>query len=57
MLAEPDNPQSVADKIGFLIDHPDKARVIGENGYNWALDKLQYNKAAKKIIDFIENVK
>lgn len=55
MLAEPDNPQSVAEKIGFLIDNPDKAKVIGENGYMWAKDKLEYKNATKRIINFIEN--
>lgn len=54
MLAEPDNPSSVADKICFLIENPDKANLIGKNGYSWAKEKLEYKKATKGIIDFIE---
>jgi glycosyltransferase involved in cell wall biosynthesis len=56
MLAEPDNPQSVADKIAFLIENPIKARLIGEEGYKWAKSILEYKAATKKVVDFIEKI-
>ena len=57
MLAEPDNPQSISDKIIYLIDNTLKSKEIGEDGYKWACDKLEYNKASKRILDFIDNHK
>ncbi len=57
MLAEPDNPKSVADKIAFLIENPESAKKIGIEGYNWAKSVLEYKNAAKNIIDFIVNLR
>jgi glycosyltransferase involved in cell wall biosynthesis len=57
MLAEPDNPQSVADKIEFLIENPKTGIKIAENGFNWAKENLEYKMATRKIIEFMENGK
>lgn len=55
MIAEPDNPQSIADKINELIEKPALANEIAENGYKWADDKLNYLKVTKEICTFLDN--
>lgn len=56
MLAEPDNPQSVADKILYLIENSIRAKDIGENGFIWAKNNLEYRQATNTILNFIENI-
>ena len=54
MLAEPDNPISVASKINYLIENPEKAKEIGENGCLWANNKLDYVKSTQVIGKFLD---
>lgn len=53
VFAEPDNPESIASGITFLIDNPADASCIGKNGYDWACQNLDYVKNANKLIEFI----
>jgi len=56
LLAEPDDPVSVASKILYLINNPQKAKRIGVCGYNWAKSKLDYRRASKKIKEFCDKI-
>lgn len=55
-LALPDNPDSIAEKLYYLICNPDIAKVIGENGFKWASSSLEYKDATRKISLFLEKV-
>jgi glycosyltransferase involved in cell wall biosynthesis len=55
LLAEPDNPDSVANKILWVKNNQDKAAVMAQNGYKWAVDNLDYKTGSAKFIDFINN--
>ena len=52
LLAEPDNPVSVADKILWVKNNPTKASDIAQNGYKWAVDHLDYKSGTAKFVDF-----
>ena len=53
VFADPDNPESLADSILFLLKNKDKGNQIGLNGFNWALNNLDYIKNSQKLIDFL----
>lgn len=53
MIAEPDQPESLANSINYLIENPDKAVEISNNGFQWAKENLDYLKTSKKIYEFI----
>ena len=55
MVAEPSSPEDFASKIIWLLDHPDKARKIGENGKQVALKYFNNEVEARKIITIIFN--
>lgn len=54
MLAEPDNPESIASKILYLIENPEIAKEIGENGYLWAKNILDYVKSTQVVRKFLD---
>ncbi|GAB6282663.1 MAG: hypothetical protein STSR0008_14090 [Ignavibacterium sp.] len=57
LLAEPDNPDSVSEKLILLYDNKDLRKMIADNGYNWVKENLDYHKAVKKIILFFKGEK
>ncbi|MBC2695747.1 MAG: glycosyltransferase family 4 protein [Desulfobacteraceae bacterium] len=57
MLVEPNNPESIASGICYLIDYPEKAKKIGDKGYIWARNKLDYTKATQDIGQFLDTFK
>lgn len=54
IFSEPNNPNSIADAISYVNNNTDLAKKIGENGYNWALNNLNYLKNGEKLINFIK---
>ena len=54
MLAEPDNIESIASKICYLISNPQKAKNIGLNGYNWAKNTLDYIKSSRLVGNYLD---
>ncbi len=54
LLAEPDNPSSIADCIMNLIQSPEKRESLSKKGYEWMISNLEYQKSAQKLISFIE---
>ncbi len=53
VFAEPDSPQSIAEKIEFLIEQPEISELIAKNGYLWAKNNLDYKKNSETLINFI----
>lgn len=52
-IAEPDNPQSFAEKLCFAIENPVEARKIGERGKQVAETCFNSIKETKKLISII----
>lgn len=56
MLADPDNPQSVAACLEELIDNEMLSQTLVNNAYLWMKDRLYYKSIAKKVNDLIARV-
>lgn len=46
---------SIKEAINYLIDNPDIARKMGENGQKAIVEDLNWNKEAEKLINFYES--
>ena len=54
LLYTPGDDQELAQKIKFLIDNPELARQMGENGRRWAQDEFTVEKYAGKVLEVFE---
>ncbi|MCM0028618.1 MAG: glycosyltransferase family 4 protein [Polynucleobacter sp.] len=57
ICVDPMDPLAIANAIDYLIDHPNKARQMGENGrkvviskYNWAQEEIKLFKFYEQIL-------
>lgn len=53
LIAEPQNPQSFANKLCWAIDHPKEAKVIGEEGKRVAMRCFNNITETKKLLSVI----
>ena len=53
-LAEPENAESIANKMINVFDDYDRAKQIANNGYLKALEVFDYVNESKKLIEFIK---
>lgn len=51
VLAEPGNPSSIAESIQWILNNKEKAKQIGEQGFETANQVLDYKKGVRKIIE------
>ena len=56
LIAEPENPESFAEKLCWAIEHPVEAREIGIKGKHVADIHFNSLLETKKIINVINNV-
>lgn len=54
LLYEPINYKDLATKIKYLIDHPEKAKQMGTNGFEWASKQFTVEKCASQMFDIIQ---
>lgn len=52
----PNNPESLAKSLRYVITNYEDAIQIGRNGCNWAKENLDYKINTKKIYKFIESL-
>lgn len=55
IFAEPDDSQSLASSMLFLIENETEAQCIAINGYKWAMKNLDYIENSKTLLHFIKN--
>lgn len=55
LLAEPDSPESLAQKIIWLIENPVQMERISRKGFEWCENNLDFIKSAKKLVEFIKS--
>lgn len=53
LVADEDNPESISEKMKFIIDFPDKAKTIGRNGYKTGLRYFDSNSYRKELTEFV----
>ena len=56
-IAEPDSVNSFAEKLIYVLEHPELAKKVGLQGKNVAYEKFNSNKQATNIINFISSLK
>ncbi len=53
---DPTNPKEIAKAINYLIEHPDKAKEMGENSRKAVLEKYNWEKESKKLLKVYEKL-
>lgn len=56
ICVNPLDPQEIAHAINYLISHPEKAKIMGENGRRAVLEKFNWSIEEKKLIQFYEDI-
>jgi len=56
LTVDPLNPEEIAKAIAYLIEHPNEARKMGENGRKAVVVKYNWEMESKKLIDVYENL-
>ena len=55
-IVEPNRPDLIADKIVFIIEHPEEAQKVGEAGHELVLKDFDCVYQAKRIIDTLGKI-
>ncbi|MDD2954931.1 MAG: glycosyltransferase [Oscillospiraceae bacterium] len=56
LFADPENPREVAEKAGWLLDHPEQARRMGEQGRTAVLRRLNWQREEQKLLQAYETL-
>lgn len=56
LYAENTNTTDFAEKIIWLLDHPEQRKEMGEFGYNRVVNELSWEYESKKLINFYKRV-
>jgi glycosyltransferase involved in cell wall biosynthesis len=56
LCVDPLDPLSVADAIDYLVDHPNEARQMGENGRRAVLSRYNWAQEEKKLLNFYDEI-
>ncbi|MCL3779153.1 glycosyltransferase [Prolixibacteraceae bacterium JC049] len=56
VVVDSSNPHSIAEGIQFLLDHPDKAKMMGENGRKALETTMNYQVDLETLINFYADV-
>lgn len=56
ICVDPLKPEEIAQAIEYLIEHPDDAKKMGENGRKAVLGKYNWEKESKKFLKFYEEM-
>lgn len=56
VCVDPLNPYEIAEAIKFLMDNPEVAKKMGENGRKAVLEKYNWEKESKKLLDLYEEL-
>lgn len=53
LLSEPENPEAFAEKLSWVVEHPDEAAIIGQKGAKVALAEFNSRIESKKLAEMI----
>jgi len=56
ICVDPLNPKEIAEAIEYLIEHPDRARQMGENGRKAVLEKYNWERESKKLLELYQEI-
>jgi len=55
-IFNPEDPESIANVIDYLIDNPEERKKMGQNGYQAVTDKFNWKNEEKKMFSFYDKV-
>ena len=56
LTVDPKKPEEIAKAIEYLIEHPNEAKKMGENGRKAVLEKYNWDIEAKKLLEVYKNL-
>ena len=56
ILVDTSSPQEIADAIIYLLNNPDKAQMMGQNGRRAIEEKYNWDKESKKLIKLYKDI-
>ncbi len=56
ICVNPLNPKEIANAIKYLMEHPEEAKRMGENGRKAVFEKYNWENEEKKLIDLYEKI-
>jgi hypothetical protein len=56
LLVDPRDPQAIARAMGWVLDHPAEAEIMGRNGRRCVEARYNWDFEAKKLLDFYEHL-
>ena len=56
ICVDPENEDEIADAIRYLLDHPDEARQMGENGRRAVKEEFNWGVEEKKLLALYEDI-
>jgi glycosyltransferase involved in cell wall biosynthesis len=56
LVVPPQDPPAMAQAITYLLDHPDEARRMGENGRRAVIEKYNWDYESKKLLQLYDNL-
>jgi len=57
ILIDPTNPEKIADAILYLLEHPEEAKRMGENGRRAVEERYNWGKMEEKLLGVYERLK
>lgn len=55
-MVPPENPQAYADKLRYVLTHPDEAKRVSDNAYKYAMNNFGCKQVTKPLVKFLSNV-
>jgi glycosyltransferase involved in cell wall biosynthesis len=56
LCVDPSNPQKIADAIMIILENPDLAERMGQNGRKAIIEKYNWNNEAAKLVSIYNNL-
>ena len=57
LLAELRSAESLAENISILLDNPELADKLSENGYNYIINNVEWRKIGEKLVNIYEKLR
>ncbi|MDN5339315.1 MAG: hypothetical protein PWQ30_424 [Euryarchaeota archaeon] len=56
MLVDPTDPDAIAEAIVYLLEHPDEAQRMGENGRKAVLERYNWGEMEKRLLEVYRQI-
>jgi glycosyltransferase involved in cell wall biosynthesis len=56
LLVDPTRPEEIARAMEHLIEHPQEAKQMGENGRRAVLEKFNWEKESQRLLQIYDTV-